>query len=308
MRPSRLARRLGASALFSGLFGLVTLASACAKKTESVRDALARDDVSAVKSIASVPECGATETGREHAKGCLDALAKALGSREAFNVSNPDQAAAAAVAVLLVRERRGDWVLGDDTWIMAMKSAKGAGADALRLAVATRMCELAPRLGKKIDDDKEAASLVHDLGTAFPGACATYAAMPLDAAALSAMPPAEHPDHAPCVQKDLARAGSLGVAYGYGVWRALEATTALWNDELRALHAGAALMTGAPRESLDRKLATIDEATARIALKRVTVPGNAWAQGGGATMHIENAAVPSASASASATSSGARPR
>ena len=283
----------------AALTGMVTLASACGSKTESVREALARDDVAAAKAVASAAECGAKETEGDRAKGCLDALAKALGSKEAFNPANPDQAAAAAVAVVLVRERRGDWVPGGDTWRLAMASAKGAGADALRLAVAIRMGEIAPRLGKRIDDDTEAAALVHEIGTAFPGACATYAKMPLDPAALAAMAPAEHPDHAPCVQKDLSRAGALGAAYGYGVWRALEAATALWKDELRALATGAALMTGKARVSLDGKVRSLDEASKRIALKRVTVPGNTWAQGGGAAMHVDTAAVPSVSASAS---------
>lgn len=276
--------------------GALALLGACATKTETVRDALARDDVAAARAVAMSPEC--TEKDADKERGCLAALAKALGSKEAFNPTNPDQAGAAAVAVLLVRERRGDWVSAMDKWILAVSSAKGVGADALRLAMATRMAEIAPRLGKKIDDDTEAAALVRELGTAFPGACPTYAKVPADPAMLDAMAAPEHPDHAPCVQRDLMRARGSGPSYGYGVWRALEAATALWHDERRALAEGASLMTGKPRASLDRKLAIIDDASQRIDTKRVAVPGNAWAHGAGSAMHQESAAIATPSASA----------
>jgi hypothetical protein len=44
---------------------------------------------------------------------------------------------------------------------------------------------------------------------------------------------------------------------------------ALWKDEARALREGLALMGGKPRASLEGRLAKIDEASAKIELKRV---------------------------------------
>jgi hypothetical protein len=176
-----------------------------------------------------------------------------------------------------VRERHGEWTTGVEKWRIVAQTAKGAGADALRLAIAMRMAEIAPKLGKSIDDERDAIAIVRAIGTAIPGACATYAALPEDPAAIEKMAAAESPDHAPCVQRDLTRADGPGAAYGFGVWRALEGAIALWKDERRALVDGAALMSGKPRDAMTARLAIIDAATTKIAAKKVTVPGNDWA-------------------------------
>ncbi len=241
----------------------------CAPKVDSLRDALANGDVAGASSVVSVAKCDTP---------CFSELARAFGSKSDFDPMNPDQGAAAAVAVVLVRERHGEWATGVEKWRIVAQTAKGAGADAMRLAVAMRMVEIAPKLGKAIDDDREAAAIVRAIGTAIPGACATYAALPEDPTAIDKMPPPESPDHAPCVQRDLMRDGAPGAAYGFGVWRALEGAIGLWRDERRALGEGAATMTGKAKDAMTAHLATIDAATAKIATKKVTLPANDWAR------------------------------
>jgi len=250
------------------VFACVVLVG-CKGRVESLRDALAAGDVSAAANVVAVPKCE---------KACLNDLAKALGAKGDFDPMNPDQAAAGAVAIALVRERHGEWAPGVEKWRIVTQSATGAGADALRLAIALRMEEIAPKIGRSIDDEREAIAIVRAIGTAIPGACTTYAALPEDPTAIEKMPPAESPDHAPCVQKDLVRPDGPGAAYGFGAWRALEAAIALWKDEARALADGAKTMTGKPKDALVARLATIDAATAKIATKKMTTPPNDWAK------------------------------
>jgi hypothetical protein len=246
------------------------LLAACSGKTGTLRDRLAQGDLAGAASVVDTPAC------KEPIDGCLDDLARAFGAKKPFDAKNPDQADAAAVAVVIVREGRGDWVPRQETWLAAARTAKGSGADALRLAIAAKMAEVAPRLGKKIEDEKEATALVASLGTIFPGACATYAAMGR-VAKLEDMPAEASPDHAPCVQRDLVRHDGPGAAYGYGVWRAAAAATTLWKEYARALREGTKKSDAAA--ALERALATIDAATAKLELKKVDAPGRAWSQG-----------------------------
>ncbi len=248
---------------------VLSLSAGCAPKVDTLRDALASGDVAAASNVVSVAKCD---------KPCFNELARAFGSKGDFDPMNPDQGAAAAVALVLVRERHGEWAPGVEKWRIVAQTAKGPGADAMRLAVAMRLAEIAPKIGKAIDDDREASAIVRAIGTAVPGACATYAALPEDPAAIEKMPPAESPDHAPCVQRDLMREGGPGAAYGFGVWRALEGAIALWKDERRALGEGATTMTGKSKDAMTAHFATIDAATAKIATKKVTLPANDWAR------------------------------
>jgi len=101
-----------------------------------------------------------------------------------------------------------------------------------------------------------------------PGACATYGAVAGGVEAAQ-MPPEMTPDHSACVQKDLTRKDGPGGTYGRGTWRAAEGAVALWKDEARALRDGLAVMDGKPRATVEAKLKTIDEATAKIELKKV---------------------------------------
>ena len=232
-------------------------------KIEAARDALAADDMDAMRDATQgFPLCTEKDVGTD--KACLVAIANAFGSKNGYNPKPPDQAAAATAALLLVREQRGEWLDGADAWMGAIAGARGAGADALRLATARQMAAAAPVVGKKIDDDTEARTFARTIGPSIPGACPTYAAQ--DDAKL---PVELRPDFSACVQKDLGRKDGPGGTYGRGAWRAAEGALALWRDELAALKQGAPLMTGKARATLDAKIAVIEAATAKAALKRV---------------------------------------
>jgi hypothetical protein len=135
------------------------------------------------------------------------------------------------------------------------------------------MAELAPRVGKRVEDPQEAKELVKALASAMPGACDVYAS--IDEPDL---PPERQIDHAPCVQKDLTRKEGPGADYGSGVWRALAGLVAMWKDEARAMRNGAVTMGGKPRQVLDAKLAIIDDASKKHSAKASVVPGNQWSK------------------------------
>ena len=194
-----------------------------------MRDGLTLDELGAVREATEgFPVCQEPFSALPE-RGCFREIAMAFGSKSGFNDNPPDQAAAATAALILVRERRGDWFRGADVWLASMKSGKGAGADSLRLAVARQMTAAAPEVGKKLDDERGALPVLNAIGSAIPGACATYTAL-ANGIPTTAMPPEMTPDHSACVQKDLARKDGPGGTYGRGTWRAAEGAVALWKD------------------------------------------------------------------------------
>jgi hypothetical protein len=273
-------------------------------KIDAVRDGLASDDLGAVKEATDdFPVCKEPFTVLPE-KGCFQEIATAFGSKTGFRSSSPDQASAATVALVLIRERRGDWFAGADAWMGSLRSGKGPGADALRLAVARQMAAAAPDVGKKVDEEKDALAAMKAIANAIPGACATYGALAAGVDAAS-MPPEMTPDHSACVQKDLGREGGPGGTYGRGTWRAAEGAAALWREEAHALKDGLANMEGTPRSAVDGKLATINDATAKIALKKVPRE-DAWIADI-AKAHADAGVPIAADAGASKTDAEARP-
>ena len=238
---------------------LALCAMGCRSKVATLRDALLEDDGARAASLVDVPPC--TDAG------CLDPIARKLGAKHGFDANDPDQASAGAVALVLARDRRGDVVPDADRWIAALTQARGLGADALRLAVAHGMAEMALRLGKRQDDEAELAKLVHDLSGVLPGACPTYAMM--GGTPVAQLPPGKGPDTALCVQRDLERKDGPGARFGAGsgVWRAAAGIVALWNDEARALRAGLGTADEVVRPALEKKLAVIEGASAMIELE-----------------------------------------
>jgi hypothetical protein len=245
-------------------------------KVEALRDALARGDASAVRrateGFAACPETApvALAAGQPspHDKGCFAEIARQLGSKKGFNPSPADQAAAATVALVLVRDRRGDWVAHSDTWLGLVKTGKGPGPDALRLALARAMAEAAPAIGRSIDEEKDAISALQAIASAIPGACPTYQMIGsrLDPAKF---PPELTADHSACVQRDLSRREGAGPSYGAGTFRALEGSLALWREAERALRLGAANSEAGAKTALDAKLTMIEAATQKNATKKL---------------------------------------
>jgi hypothetical protein len=244
-----------AGVMTASVAGAIALAG-CRSRVGELRDALVEDDAARASKVVATPPCADA--------GCLDGIARALGSKRGFDANDPDQASAAAVALLLVRDRRGDLAPEADRWIAAVTLAKGPGADALRLALARGMAELAPRVGTRWPgEDAALRALVHDVGAALPGSCETYAR--LGSGPADALPEKLRPERAPCVQRDLERKGGPGAAYGAGTRRAAAAIAALWREEAIALRSGLASADAATRPALAAKLGAIEAATAKMA-------------------------------------------
>jgi len=250
-------------------------------KIDAVRDALVADDASAIRdAVAGYATCSdappvVVPPGKPgpHDDGCLAEIANGLGSKLGFQPNPPDHAAATTAAVVILRDGRGDWLAHADTWLGDMKNGKGAGHDALRLAVARKMAEAAPIVGRKIDDDEAARAAMRAVVGAVPGACPTYWLLG-SGADPKTIPPEHGADHSACVHKDLSRREGPGGSYGEGTFRALEGALALWRETERALRMGLPLAGPGPKAMLEKKLAVIEEATRKIETKKLdtTIP------------------------------------
>jgi len=150
---------------------LLALAFAGCSKTariEALRDGLAAGDVAAATK--DLPAC----SGDAVPNPCLGDLATALGSKSGYHEEPPDQAAAAAVSVVIARDGKG-WAAGHpDAWLKVIRVSKGPGPDALRFAAAMRVQSIAKAYAHEITTDEEARKLLKDVAT-LPGACDTYA-------------------------------------------------------------------------------------------------------------------------------------
>jgi hypothetical protein len=245
-------------------------------KIDAIREGLEKDDAAAVKSaVDGFPACAdappvallPTQPSPRDT-GCFAEIATALGSKKGFSSTPPDHAAAATVAIVLLRDGRGDWVAHPDNWLGSMKVGKGSGPDALRLAVARKMAEAAPLVGRKIEEDKDAQAAMKAVASAIPGACPTYwlIGSGSDPATLAAEHSAEH---SACVHKDLKRREGAGAGYGAGTFRALEGSLALWREAERALRIGLPNAGPAARATIEAKLKTIEAATQAVAPKKL---------------------------------------
>ena len=277
---SRMRRVAGGLAVASlACAGALVLAPACKSpmaKIEAVRDSLEKDDAAAIASaVEGYPACADAPPvallptqASPRDTGCFAEIANALGSKHGFSPKPPDQAAATTVAIVLLRDGRGDWVAHPDDWLGSIKVGKGSGPDALRLAVARKMAEGAPKVGRKLEEEKEALEAMKTVASAIPGACPTYWLLGsgTDASKIAA----EHSaDHSACVHRDLARREGPGSSYGAGTFRALEGSLALWRETERALRLGLANASPEAKAVLEKKLAIIEPATQAIATKKV---------------------------------------
>jgi hypothetical protein len=245
-------------------------------KIDGVRESLEKDDAASITSaVDGYPTCSdappvallPTQPSPRDT-GCFAEIATALGSKRGFNPKPPDQAAATTVAIVLLRDGRGDWVAHSEDWLGSMKVGKGSGPDALRLAVARKMADAAPKIGRKLEEEKDALEAMKLVATSIPGACPTYWLLGsgTDPSKIGAEQSA---DHAACVHRDLARREGPGSSYGSGTFRALEGSLALWRETERALRLGLANASPEARVVLERKLAIIEPATQAVATKKV---------------------------------------
>lgn len=225
------------------------------------------DGVSKLTSQAELPGC-------QGASDCKAALANALGSTRGFVRTPPDHAACATVAVLVARDHQGPEAGDADLWLNQMKSGRGAGPDALRLAVSVSLASRASTLGDSVTTEAQARALMAQIAQTIPGACVTYARLGSGEAA-SALPAEQSPEHSSCVHHDLTRREGPGAASGSGVFRAAEGAAALLRETERALRMGLATMTGARKAAVEQRLKFIEEATKKLTLARQDTPGTA---------------------------------
>lgn len=235
-------------------------------KIEAEKSALASDDADKIREATSgYPPCGEQPyvAGKSvYQDSCLSDIANALGSKDGFVTTPPDNAASATAALVLIRDARGDAFTHTDTWLNVLKTAKGTGHDALRLAVARKMAEVAPSIGKTIEGDDAARAAMKAVVGAIPSACNTYYLVG-NGAPLEKMPPALHPDHSACIQKDLGRRDGPGGMFGRGVPRALEGALALWRETEKSLRAGLSVSDDETKALVEKKLSTVIEPATR---------------------------------------------
>lgn len=245
-------------------------------KIDGVKNALEKDDAAAIKeavdgypACADAPPVAVLPTQASPRElGCLAQIATAVGSKRGFNFASPDQSSTTATTIVLMRDNRGDWMSHPDSWLTAMKTGKGPGPDALRLAVARKMAESAPFVGRKLDDEKDQRAAMKAIAESIPGACPAYWMLGTGADPKSL--PAEHSsEHAACVQHDLQRREGPGASYGDGIIRALEASLALWRETERSLRVGLPNASATTKTVLDGKLKTIEGATQAIATTKL---------------------------------------
>lgn len=269
MRAS--ARARAASGLVAVGLAAGLLTAGCDRpmaKIERLTRALETHGPEAVRhATEAFPPCPAAQNPLDDAP-CLGDVARALGSASGFEATRPNQATDAAVAVLLARDEDGSRVARADVWLAEIREGKGAGVDALRLATARQMAKASPKVGRALEDDAAAREVLAAVAASVPGACPTYARLGAGAAEAS-LPVELSPDHAACVQKDLARREGPGPRYGTGVFRALEGALAVWREAERALRQGAELARPEAHVALEEALRTIEPATLAVRTKRV---------------------------------------
>jgi hypothetical protein len=195
-------------------------------------------------------------------------MADWFGARAGFHAEGADQASAAVAALSIARDGRGDALPSPEAWLLALRLGEGPGADALRLAVTARMATDAVPLAHPLAADADARALMKAVAASVPGACDTYALLGAGGDN-DALPPPKRAEHSPCVQKDLERVTgpSEHGRYGFGVWRGAEGALALWRDVAAALHGGIPKTAPATATAVTARLATIDTAIDKIALK-----------------------------------------
>lgn len=203
---------------------------------------------------------------------CLGPLAKDLGSTKGYSAEKPDQASVGALAVLIARDGHGEWATGD--WLDVLRQGKGSGADALRLAIGLRLAKVLPTYAHALTD-AELPAFFKDVGRALPGSCKTYALLG-DGKADATLDVAEMSDHSACVQKDLAREGGPGGAYGQGPWRAAAALQTRARAAAKAIQDGASLMGAKYKQVADARAKTALDALGNMVLVKVDAPAGNW--------------------------------
>ena len=262
--------RPGRPALFVLLAALSTT-PACKEnkmaKIEAVRDGALIGPESIGTGTMELSACKDPDPAKGAEAECLATLAGALGSKNGFHAVPADQASAATVAILVGRDKLGYAVPRAEAWLDLMKSGKGPGVDALRLAVVGRMVLEAATVGQKTEDEAVARKMMASVARTIPGACPTYALLGAGKEN-DTLAPELRAEHSACVQKHLSLRDGPGSRYGAGIFRATEGAMALWRETERAVRLGLDRTEGKVHDKLVQDLAVVEAATLKIGLKR----------------------------------------
>ncbi len=231
-------------------------------KLNAVRDELANSSPSFDPKLTPCPTDGS----------CLGGLAKDLGSTKGYSAEKPDQASVGALAVLVARDGHAEWATGD--FLQVLEKGKGAGADALRLAVGLRLAKVLPTYAHALTD-ADLPGFFKDVGRALPGSCKTYALLG-DGKADATLAIEDMSDHSACVQKDLGLEGGPGGSYGQGPWRAAAALLAHARAAAKAIDTGSGLMPAKYKQPASERAKSATDAIAKIVLVTVTAPQGNW--------------------------------
>ena len=141
-----------------------------------------------------------------------------------------------------VRDSRGDAFTHPDTWLTRSKTSKGTGHDALRLAIARKMEEASPLVGKMIEGDEASRVALKAIVGAVPGACNTYYLVG-NGAAIEKMPPPLHARSFGVRSEGSRSSRRAGRYVRHGIPRALEGALSVWRETERALRRAQAVST-----------------------------------------------------------------
>jgi hypothetical protein len=260
-----------------GLAALVCASAGCGRgaQIEALRDAIARDDAVAI--VRDAPRCGGAGAGEGAPGGCLAEIAASFGAKTGFRVDPPDQASAATAALILVRDGHGEWMAAPDAWFSSLRTGKGTGVDALRLAMAQRIGESAGALPHPVATDDDARALMRAVASSVPGACEVYA-LAGGGAELAGGPPERTLDGSPCVRKDLERpAGPPEHGKdGTGLWRGAVGALTLWREAARALREGLPSADADVRGALETKVGALEAVVRKVDLTPMVVVAPAY--------------------------------
>jgi hypothetical protein len=212
--------------------------------------------------LPELPACSAASL-----PGCRDALARALGAHAGFNAANPDQASAAAMAVLLVRDHRGELAEPEsDAWLLVLKSGRGVGPDALRLATLKQLETVVPELAREWRGDAELRTFLKGVAAVSPGTCQTYRLVG-EGAPETSMPAQLNWRSSACVHHDLVKRDGLNAAYAPDpASRCSAGARAALFETVRALRAGTSQAAPAVKARMESKLASLEQLSEHVKL------------------------------------------
>jgi hypothetical protein len=222
-----------------------------------------RDTEAALLAGTPLPALPACTTPDE---SCANELARAFGGAT-FNAKAPDQASAGAMAIMLSRNRTG--ALGDDPepWLRVLRTGKGTGPDALRLATSAQLTAIMPGIAKPWPNTPEALrAFVKEVTSAVPGVCSTYVLVS-SGKADAELPALLHWRTSACLHKDVTRRDGPGAGYAPdGTHRTAAGARAVLHETVRALRAGSALARVHVRTRIEQELLMLEQRIEEIKL------------------------------------------